>query len=327
MKSSNSVANWGITKDLQADIRYEPNACKGFVMDLSLGCPHHCKYCLFSSLELKAYKLQVPEYKGDVINLRLDKFLKRTVFPTSIYLSYSSDPLGDAVSKESTKVVLKKLFEHNVNVLFITKGLFDNSLLEVIKLRPDLMNIQIDMASCDKERNRVMESGAPTYEQRLENLSKLSNIEGLPPIVVRMDPLLPDIDDTETNINHIFKDIVKFGIKEVVVGYVILPKSFVNAWAKSDFTKGMAGLLTEETPTISGQKLYSIPFDVKLERIDKIQKIGAKYGIRVSVCGCKDERFKKCNLEWICHPFNRRRRQELNKLAHESMKMEFDHLI
>lgn len=37
MKEDNKI-NWGISKDLQADIRYEPNACKGFVMDLSLGC-------------------------------------------------------------------------------------------------------------------------------------------------------------------------------------------------------------------------------------------------------------------------------------------------
>lgn len=52
MKEDNKI-NWGISKDLQADIRYEPNACKGFVMDLSLGCPHHCTYCLFSPLELR----------------------------------------------------------------------------------------------------------------------------------------------------------------------------------------------------------------------------------------------------------------------------------
>lgn len=324
---SNKTINWGISKELQADIRYEPNACKGYVMDLSLGCPHHCKYCLFSTLELKAYKLQNPNYTGGVINFKLDKFLKRTIFPPSVYLSYSSDPLGDDISKESTKVVLKKLFENNVNVLFITKGLFDDSLLNVIQLRPDLMNIQIDISSCNQGRNKVIESGAPTYEQRIGNILKLAKINGLPPVVVRMDPLLPDIDDTEENIEHVFKDITKVGIREVVVGYVILPKSFVKSWYNGSFTNKVAKLLTEETPTISGEKLYSIPFDKKLERINKIQKIGTKYGIKVSVCGCKDERFKKCDLEWICHPFNRSRRQELNKLVSNDMKMEFDHLI
>lgn len=115
------IVNWGISKDLQADIRYEPNACKGYVMDLSLGCPHHCIYCLFSPLELRVYKLQNPNYKGDVLPLKLDKFLKRTKFPPSVYLCYSSDPLGNDEIKNSTKIVLKKLFEHNVNVLFISK--------------------------------------------------------------------------------------------------------------------------------------------------------------------------------------------------------------
>lgn len=79
MKEDNKI-NWGISKDLQADIRYEPNACKGFVMDLSLGCPHHCTYCLFSPLELRVYKLQNPGYKGNVLPLKLDNFLKERNF-------------------------------------------------------------------------------------------------------------------------------------------------------------------------------------------------------------------------------------------------------
>ena len=87
MKEDNKI-NWGISKDLQADIRYEPNACKGFVMDLSLGCPHHCTYCLFSPLELRVYKLQNPGYKGNVLPLKLDNFLKRKEFPPSVYLCY-----------------------------------------------------------------------------------------------------------------------------------------------------------------------------------------------------------------------------------------------
>lgn len=109
---------WGITKDLQTDIRYEPNACRGFVMDLSLGCPHRCSYCLFSPLELRVYKLQNPDYKGGTLTLKLDKFLKRQEFPPSVYLCYSSDPLGNEEIKESAKIVLKKLFKHEYSGRF-----------------------------------------------------------------------------------------------------------------------------------------------------------------------------------------------------------------
>lgn len=322
-----SKVNWGISKDLQADIRYEPNACKGYVMDLSLGCPHRCSYCLFSPLELKVYKLQNPDYQGNVVTLKLDNFLARTIFPPSLYLCYSSDPLGNSEIKTSAKIVLKKLFEHNVNVLFITKGIFDNEIIELVKTRPDLMNIQVDVSSCNKQRNQIIEPGAPTYEERLENIKKLVQIKDLASLVVRMDPLLPDIDDTEENIRHILRDISKLGVKEVVVGYIILTNRFKKSWENNDLTKIATKLLTEVTPTISQQELYSIPFDTKVERLGHIQKICAEYGVKMSVCGCKDERFKKTDMEWICHPFNRNRREELNQSSNYEMKMETDHLL
>lgn len=323
----NKKINWGISKDLQADIRYEPNACRGYVMDLALGCPHHCSYCLFSPLELKVYKLQNPNYKGDVLTLKLDKFLARTEFPPSVYLCYSSDPLGNAEIIESTKVVLKKLFEHNVNVLFISKGIFDDSIIEIIKTRPDLMNIQIDVSSCSEKRNKIIEPGAPSYEERLMNIKKLSSIENLASLVVRMDPLLPDVDDTEENITKVLSDLKGLGVSEVVAGYIILTKQLKKAWEHNEITKKAIDALTEKTPTISQQELYSIPFDLKMERLNHIRDICNSFGIKMSVCGCKDERFKNTNLEWICHPFNRKRREELNKTADPTMLMETEHLV
>lgn len=317
---------WGITKDLQADIRYEPNACKGFVMDLSLGCPHQCSYCLFSPLELRVYKLQNPNYKGGTLPLKLDNFLKRQEFPPSVYLCYSSDPLGNEEIKESAKIVLKKLFSHNVNVLFITKGIFDDSIINIIKQRPELMNIQIDVSSCDEKRNRMIEPGAPTYQERLENIKKLSRIQGLASLVVRMDPLLPNIDDTDKNMKKILSDISKLGVKEIVAGYIVLTKGLKAAWERNEFTQIATQVLTEITPTISKQELYSIPFTTKLERLKKIRKLCSQYGINLSVCGCKDERFKQTDIEWICHPFNRKRREELNRNVPKELQMRTEHL-
>lgn len=318
--------NWGISKDLQADIRYEPNACRGYVMDISLGCPHQCIYCLFSQLEIRVYKLQNPDYKGNVLPLKLDKFLERTEFPPAVYMCYSSDPLGDDELKKSTITVLKKLFEHNVNVLFITKGIFDDSILDVIKMRPELMNVQVDVSNCSDKRNEFFEPGAPSYKERLKNIEKLSEIKGLASLLVRMDPLLPDIDDTEENIRQVLSDIKKFGVKEIVAGYIVLTPNMKNAWEKNEFTKIVTTALTEKTPTISNQELYSIPFEEKMRRLNAIREICTSMHMNLSVCGCKDERFKKTNLEWVCHPFNRKFREELQKTAAPGIHLETDHL-
>lgn len=265
----NKKINWGISRDLQADIRYEYNACKGYVIDLSLGCSHKCSYCIFSPLELKVYKLHNPDYNGEVLTLKLEKFLERKEFPPSVYMCYSSDPLGNEDVKESSKIVLKKLLENNVNVLFITKGIFDDSILDIVKERPDLMNIQIDVSNYDNFRNNKIEPGAPSYTQRVNNIEKLTKIEGLGSLAVRMDPLLPNIDDTNENVEKILKDISILGVNEVVVGYVVLTENIKNKWSNDKYTKQVTELLTEKTPTISQQALYSIPFEDKVKRIEK----------------------------------------------------------
>lgn len=322
----NKKINWGISRDLQADIRYEYNACKGYVIDLSLGCSHKCSYCIFSPLELKVYKLHNPDYNGEVLTLKLEKFLERKEVPPSVYMCYSSDPLGNEDVKESSKIVLKKLLENNVNVLFITKGIFDDSILDIVKERPDLMNIQIDVSNYDNFRNNKIEPGAPSYTQRVNNIEKLTKIEGLGSLAVRMDPLLPNIDDTNENVEKILKDISILGVNEVVVGYVVLTENIKNKWSNDKYTKQVTELLTEKTPTISQQALYSIPFEDKVKRIEKIHELCKKYDIKLSVCGCKDERFKKTDFEWVCHPFNREVREKLNKQTSNNMVMDTDHL-
>jgi DNA repair photolyase len=316
--------NWGISPDLQADVRFEPNACKSYVMDISLGCPHHCIYCIFSPLELKVYKLLNPEYQGEVLPLKLDRLLARQDLPPVAYMCYSSDPLGNEELIQSTLKVLNNFFEHGVNVIFISKGVFTAEVLQVIRHRPELMHIQIDVANCDGERNRIVEPGAPPYEKRLENLEQLAAIPGLGSLSVRIDPLLPQIDDTERNITRILDDACRLGVKEAVLGYVVLTRSMRDSWLRNDYTRACAQMLSEKTPTISEQELYSLPFEAKLAKLIQFEAICRSKGVKMSCCGCKDERLKQTSLEWICHPFNRQRREELMKDS--AFPMEVAHL-
>jgi DNA repair photolyase len=319
--------NYGISEDLQADIRYEPNACKGYVMDISLGCPHHCIYCLFSPLEILVYKLKNPGYKDDILLLKLDNFLAREDFPPAVYMCYSSDPLGNPAMIQSTIAILKKLFSHNVSVLFISKAVFTDEIIKVIRQRPDLMEIQVGITSCSDQRNKIVEPGAPPYEKRLENLKKLSEIKGLSSLTVRIDPMLPLIDDTDENIQKLLDDVSRLGVKEAVMGYVILTKSMREGMKRNEFLKSSAAALTEQTETISEQELFSIPFAEKEKKFYRFQEMCKTRGLKMAVCSCKDKKLKNTTLEWICHPFNRKRREELaEKQGESNYVLEADHL-
>lgn len=63
---------------------------------------------------------------------------------------------------------------------------------------------------------KLLNPELPTYRERLKNIEKLSNIPGLASLVVRMDPLLPNVDDTEKNITTILKDISELELKKLL---------------------------------------------------------------------------------------------------------------
>jgi DNA repair photolyase len=302
--------NFGVRKDLQAEVRHEPNACNGYVLDLSLGCAHRCIYCIFSPLEKKVYRLLDPDYKGEIIPLNLDRFMAQKEFPPVVYMCYASDPLAGCVVVESTKAVLKKLFSHNVRILFLTKGVFTDDVIDVISIRPDLMEIQVGMASCNEKRNRLIEPGVPSYEQRLHNFRRLSEIKGLGSLVVRMDPLFPVIDDSLENIEHILDDVAAVGVREAVFGYIILTEILREDLKKIPYLAASMDALSEKTPTISNRPLFSFPFEEKMMKFQIFQELCVRKKINMAVCGCKDERLKGLSIPWVCHPFRRQRDQQ-----------------
>jgi len=302
---------WGISKDLQAAVRYEPNACRGYVMDISLGCPNLCIYCIFSILEKTVYKFYNTRYKGEVIPLKLDKFLAEEKFPPFVYMCYASDPFGNRQITKSTVAVLDKLLAHDVFVGFVTKGIIDGEVLEVIRKKPNLVGVQVGITNSSDRRNKIVEPGAPSYKKRLENFKRLQEIGNLDFLTVRIDPMLPGIDDTPGNIEKIIHDAGSLGAKEAVLGYVILTRDLKEQLKKNEFTRASAEALTEKTSTISQQELFSLPFAEKVKKLTEFEKICKKYGLKMAVCGCKEEEMKKTSFEWVCHPFNRQRREEL----------------
>lgn len=323
-KEKQNKISWGISENLQTRVRYEPNACKGYVIDISLGCPNQCIYCLFSPLELMVYKLKNPSYKGNVLPLQLDEFLARQDFPPSLYMCYSSDPLGNQDLTGNTITILKKLFQHDIEILFITKGIFGDELIEVIRTKPNLMYIQAGIRNWDDRMNRVIEPGAPLYENRLDSLKKLTDIKGLGGLSVRIDPLLPVLDDTEENIKRIIHDISRIGIKEVIIGYVIATRELREKLRRHNLTKEAAAQLSEKTNTISRQELFSLPFPEKIKRLGQMEEWCREKGIKMKTCACKDEQLKQTCLDWVCHPFDKASRIKMMKKT--GFKLEVDHL-
>jgi hypothetical protein len=96
-----------------------------------------------------------------------------------------------------------------------------------------------------------------------------------------------------------------FGVREAVLGYVILTESIKERLSKMDYLRESVNTLTEKTPTISKRTLYSFPFKKKREKLYLFQDLCLKRGITMATCSCKDKRLKGLSIPSICHPFYR----------------------
>ena len=152
----------------------------------------------------------------------------------------------------------------------------------------------------------MIEPGAPSYADRLNNFKKLENIKGMGSLSVRIDPLFPLIDDTAENINRIIDDVSVLGVKEAVLGYVILTEAMREHFKKNKYLKESMSALTEKTPTISNRSLYSFPFEKKTKELYSFQSLCLEKGVTMATCVCKDERLKGLSIPYICHPFYRK---------------------
>ena len=141
---------------------------------------------------------------------------------------------------------------------------------------------------------------------------KLAQFPELGSLVLRMDPLLPVIDDNDDNIERVLKDASAAGVREAVFGYVIVTETLREEMAKVPELKAPMAALSERTPTISKRPLYSYPFVRKVEKFEHFNLLCSRYGVTMAVCGCKDERLKRLPLQWVCHPFKRRKERHVH---------------
>ncbi len=105
---------------------------------------------------------------------------------------------GDAYTPEEKKLMvtrrcLKIMKEKNVRLLIITKS--DLVTRDIDLLKDMKVSVSMTITTLDNEKARIIEPHAPSPSRRLKALEKLHE-EGIP-LSVRIDPIIPAINDEE----------------------------------------------------------------------------------------------------------------------------------
>ncbi len=241
------------------------------------GCSHFCLYCyatayigLKKSTPKKNYKQRLI---ADLPRLARSKY--------HVDLSTSSDPYPPEEEKyRLTRWTLEKLVAANIPVLIITKGA--HVVRDVDILAKGRIAVTITITTLDHSLAAKIEPGAPPPKERIHALSLLSN-NGIP-VGLRLDPIIPFLNDDEQGINEVLEAAANVGVKFVVSStYKARPDNFSRmAKAFPELAKRWTRLYRVEGKWMYGY--WYLPSSLRKRLMERVAILARRHGLKFATC-------------------------------------------
>ncbi|MEM2478234.1 MAG: radical SAM protein [Thermoproteota archaeon] len=239
------------------------------------GCGHKCAYCYITSYIPRAFQ---PRAKSFTI-LRLERELNRLDRNRPISIANSSDPytpgeLQNLLMREVLPVFIRNGFK----LLIVTKS--DIVVRDIDILSKGKVCVSITITTLEEEIARRLEPNAPSPLKRIKALKALSNA-GIPTLL-RLDPLIPGINDDAKSIRMLIKAAYEAGVRQVTTStYKARPDSLSR--------------IVSAFPELSGlRELYSmgerinrsiyLPGDLRRELVLKVREATQEFSMDFATC-------------------------------------------
>ncbi len=235
-----------------------------------------CIYCYATSYIGR--RSSIP--KKDAIT-KVVRDLRRIDRDLVINMSTSSDPYPpEEKDIKLTRKILEILIKNNCKILITTKSnIFarDIDLLRISKVA-----IMITITTLDKNLARKLEPNAPLPEDRLRALEMVSR-EGIP-VGVRIDPVIPYINDDEKELRELVNTVVNLGARHITTStYKAKPDNFRRMiMTFPELENKLRKLYYENSEIISGYRYISIELRKKI--LKPIIEEASKLRITYSTC-------------------------------------------
>ncbi len=189
-------------------------------LNIALGCVHRCAFCCTRAN---------PSYPGDdVVYLHTNTAARlatelsgRRKRPRAVYLSPATDPFPPlAEVQDETARVVAVLAEHGVEAWLMTRGYIRPAALRVLEEHRERVKVTIGLTTLNRNLNRMLEPLAAPPRLRLRQLVELRK-RGIR-AQVALDPLVPGLTDTRTNLLEVLEALAECGVQHVTASYLFL---------------------------------------------------------------------------------------------------------
>jgi len=248
-----------------------------YSVDPYTGCEHRCIYCYITSYIRDPWRVRP---KKDFLKY-FERDLKNAERKLPISMSNSSDPYP-RMEKELciTRGAISLMKRYNFPLLLLTKSdivIRDTDLLENMQAV-----VAVTITTLDDALAKKLEPFAPLPSKRLRAIELLV-ARGIK-TVVRFDPIIPTINDSEENIREVVDTLASIGIEQII--------SSTYKAKRDNFTR-VIGVFKKNAEKLTeiyyknGEIVRGIryaPRELRMGILKKVRDEASKHGIPFSVC-------------------------------------------
>ncbi|MCX7794841.1 MAG: radical SAM protein [Thermodesulfovibrionales bacterium] len=291
-------------------------------INITRGCIHGCLYCYARGFSYAPPEGELHIYQDTHKFLEKELDRKRRL-PQWVSFSTASDAFQNVDEiLEETYSCMKLLLERGIGISFLTKGTIPEDFINLFKKHPYKVKARIGIVSVDEGYRKLFEPRSAKIYERLRNLSNLikAGIESS----VRVDPVIPEITDSEHSVEALLRSLKEAGVKEISVSSLVMRPSIIDSLNKiPPKTRWRLLRLYRGQPwqrVITSARTRLLPPELRKSIYERFRSIAQSYVIEMSVCGCKNP-----DLPWeYCSPWVNRDRIDrqmalFSREAHEAV--------
>lgn len=283
-------------------------ACLSHVptVNVTSGCAHGCLYCYGQGYRQYPGAGRVIVY-GNTAEQVSSELRRKRAKPRTVYFCPSCDafqPIPEVLDQSCRS--MKAILEHGVGVSFATKGTVPSRFIDLFRSYPRMVSAQVGLGSLDQNVTSILEPGAASVAQRIENVRRLRNA-GVA-AAVRADPMIHGVTDGESEVGRLLETCRDLGVKDLAASYLFL-RPAIRAGLRRGIRDGEL-LRRILDPYEQGERLairggassgVALPANIRREGFRQMERLASRLGIALHVCGCKnpDLTDTRCHLAGV----------------------------
>jgi DNA repair photolyase len=239
-------------------------------------CGHNCIYCYAT----KFPTFNEPPTPRTALIEQIETMAKNTKLKLPVMISDCTDPYQPLEAEHQiTRRCIQTLAKHGFPLLIVTKSDLVTRDVDLFQKTPTVISVTV--TTINEDIAKQIEPHAPSPEKRIAALQKIAT-NGIP-ATVRIDPIIPYINDSTEEFKTLVIALVNTGIKQVTISTLKPVRGFFTK-IKQTFPEKHQKIAKayEDAKWIMGYKYLAT--EERKAIIDKLRPIVLKHGLEFATC-------------------------------------------